>query len=354
MSNQDMQFVDPDWEHPRKRGEEIQNPLQEEFRPQPINRDGPQQSQWSAPPPPMMERPSYPEMGPQQVPFRPYMGWRPQGYQMPRQRSRKPWVIVVAIGVMIMFGMGSFTGRHAYPGDFNGGRPYSVPLVTKSIAVSDHPKVIIHSNNGHITLHGSSNSNQVNISGTSSASDNTNTFAYDKTNNSVTINESTQGGDRPNFKGRDTNTNLDIAVPQDADVQINASDGQVVVNDVQGKMDIQTNIGQINMTNVHLTDGSSLKTGAGQITFDGSINAKGTYQFESDMGTIGVTLPNSSTFTVDAQTEVGSTHSDFPGIVSGREGTSSTLKGTVGSDPQAAKVTLKSHAGAIELQSSTR
>jgi hypothetical protein len=91
-----------------------------------------------------------------------------------------------------------------------------------------------------------------------------------------------------------------------------------------------------------------LKTDVGSLNFSGSIDPQGAYKFESDAGSINVTLPEDASFHVDASTDVGSIHNNFQ--VSGQSKISHTkLKGTVGNPPYAT-MTLKTDVGSIILK----
>src|SRR5215467_10178123 len=94
---------------------------------------------------------------------------------------------------------------------------------------------------------------------------------------------------------------------------------------------------------------SILKTDTGSVTFEGTIDPKGLYQFETNTGSVDVTLPGNSSFHLDASTDTGSINSDFPGVnVQHSNFTGGNVNSDVGSSP-GATVTLKTDTGSISL-----
>ena len=128
MSNQEMQFADPDWKPSQKLGTNNNQQEQEVYTPQPINNDSLEQNKWG----------SAPSSTPQQEG---YTGLRPYAGQIPGQmqggnyrqrpysrRGRGPWFwIILAFIIFSLIGGGSRFGHSFGPGDgpsFNQG-PYN-------------------------------------------------------------------------------------------------------------------------------------------------------------------------------------------------------------------------------------
>ncbi len=92
-----------------------------------------------------------------------------------------------------------------------------------------------------------------------------------------------------------------------------------------------------------------LKTDTGSVTFNGSIDPNGTYQFETNTGTVDVTLLGNSSFHVDATADTGSITSEFPEVnVQHPDVSGANAHGDVGNPPRAT-VTLKTDTGSISL-----
>src|SRR5207302_9607993 len=56
---------------------------------------------------------------------------------------------------------------------------------------------------------------------------------------------------------------------------------------------------------------SSLKTGSNSITFDGSLDALGSYKFQTGSGGINPGLPDGAAFSLDAKTGSGGVHNEI-------------------------------------------
>jgi hypothetical protein len=56
---------------------------------------------------------------------------------------------------------------------------------------------------------------------------------------------------------------------------------------------------------------SLLKTGSNSITFDGSLDAFGSYTFQTGSGGITLRLPDDAAFSLDARTDSGGVHNEF-------------------------------------------
>ena len=119
-----------------------------------------------------------------------------------------------------------------------------------------------------------------------------------------------------------------------------------------GKCQLQSNTGSVDVRDGVLSPGSTLNSNTGSITFNGSISQTGSYQFMTNTGSINVTLPASSAFHLDANTDTGSITSDFPGVyVQHPNFTGAIAHSDVGSAPQAT-ITMTTNTGSISLHES--
>jgi DUF4097 and DUF4098 domain-containing protein YvlB len=101
------------------------------------------------------------------------------------------------------------------------------------------------------------------------------------------------------------------------------------------------------MTDASLSDSSTVKSYAGSITFTGSLSKTGTYDFNTNSGSIDMTLPSDSSFHLNALTYAGTIKTNFPVAVK-KTGAVSSANGDVGTAPQAT-LKLKTYAGSISL-----
>jgi hypothetical protein len=89
---------------------------------------------------------------------------------------------------------------------------------------------------------------------------------------------------------------LDVSTPPDTNVNIQAASALVTIEDVKGQIKASTDDGTITAANDELSNLSDLKSETGNIRFTGSFDAKGTYQFSSESGTIDISVPENSSF----------------------------------------------------------
>jgi DUF4097 and DUF4098 domain-containing protein YvlB len=97
--------------------------------------------------------------------------------------------------------------------------------------------------------------------------------------------------------------------------QINLHTGgsSIILGNMRGQLITETGGGRIEVSQAALSGESSLKTGGGSITFDGSLDALGNYNFRTGGGKMNLTLPCDAAFSLDAKTGGGTTHNEFGG-----------------------------------------
>src|SRR5215469_4717334 len=74
---------------------------------------------------------------------------------------------------------------------------------------------------------------------------------------------------------------------------------------VSGQVVLTSNTGSVQASGGTLSGNSQLITNTGSITFSGSLSQMGTYQFQTNTGSVDVTIPGTSVFHVDASTDTG-------------------------------------------------
>lgn len=363
MSNEEMQFADPEW----------QPPEQEPFHPQPVNAPRDEQPGWQGPPQEESDGESdY------------YAGYRAQhqrSYTAPRQQRRgrtRPlfWIILALIIITLLSGRPFFIEGGTVVEGFvlenfvfgllilgiivaviavlrNSGRVTfrnTRKVETRNFVVGKRPTIIVKDDFGTIRVCSSGEDNEVRVQAIKQskgwAGNSTNLQVdYDQRaeDNTITI-KSVQGW---SIFGKN-NVDYDIAVPLIADLELRTDVGKIYVSDVIGQMTLVSDAGSVHATQVSLQGQSKLKTDAGSLNFSGTLDPHGTYKFETGAGSINVNLPEDASFHVDARTDIGSINSDFP--LSGHPRNSRTkLSGNVGKPPYAA-LTLKTDLGSINLK----
>lgn len=142
-----------------------------------------------------------------------------------------------------------------------------------------------------------------------------------------------------------------IYVPQDITLNLQTQDGDISVSNVTGQMTLKSSDGDIELDGDTLQQHSSIQTDSGDIDFTGAIDPQGIYQFTSNSGDITVGLDGGTPYHLHAITQSG----DFNGngaasSFSSGNGNGINQQGDVGNNPQAS-LTLQTQSGDIDLTS---
>lgn len=141
---------------------------------------------------------------------------------------------------------------------------------------------------------------------------------------------------------------FDVIVPRLSDLEIKTDAGSITVAGVNGQMTCASDAGTVKVMDAMLRGDSRLKTDAGTVTFDGSLDPHGSYTMTTDAGSVSVTLPAQSSFKLDARTDVGSIHSDFP-VSNTRDFPGAKARGEIGFPPYPT-LKLRTDAGSINVR----
>ncbi len=340
MQNQEMQFADPEWRRPQQTNSGTSQ--QESFNPQPINVDRAPQPFNTDPREQLQEERVYNEAG-SYGDFGAQKIGAPQSRQR-QNRRRSPWLwVIVLLVIMALLGGGLSLPR--------GGYNFSKIEPAHTFSVGALPTVVINDDVGTIHVHTGSANNNVVVQVTdvsrglgNNPANGQVSYNQDSANNTVTVNANSG----PGFFGSNS-IDIEVTVPTDSNLQIKTDTGEVDVTGITGQMSLSSNTGSIHAVQDSLTGQSILHTDTGSVTFAGTIDPKGSYQFETNTGSVDVTLPGNSSFHVDATTDTGSINSDFPGVnVQHGDFTGASAHSDVGNVP-GATVTLKTDTGSISL-----
>jgi len=110
----------------------------------------------------------------------------------------------------------------------------------------------------------------------------------------------------------------------------------IILGNARGQLIATTGGGRIEVHQSALSGESSVTTGGGAITFDGSLEARGSYKFQTGGGAITLGLPAGAAFSLDARTGGGGIYNDFGG-------------NEVGNGPRA-QLKAKTGGGAIRIK----
>ncbi len=395
MSDQDMQFADPDWKPTSSlagnngaqgKQQPESSPAAAQYQPRPINDAWREQAA-------AVEAPaeSYQRGYNGQPPNSDYPGSMP-GLQPPYQyqsqqtrygrRRRAPWLWIILI--ILLFSL------------FGGGLG-SLGSIGQKNVTNDHfyniagtPTIVLHetvAGNIHVQQGGSSLDIQANKQSGWFDDPNNIQVNIQQSGNTLTVNTDAGGG---GFLS-DRSVDFTITVPQNANLDLQTGSGDISVNNVNGLATLTTNSGNISATGDNFTANSSLQTtsgdvqtsrdvlgdktaistasgdihldndtlqgsetfnaNSGDIDFNGTVDPRGTYQFKVVSGDITINLQPGQSYSVTAQTTSGSIHTDGYLPIQAQDnqtGAGQSATGTVGTAPFA-QFNLSTESGDINI-----
>jgi hypothetical protein len=397
MSDQDMQFADPDWKPTNSQAgnngaqgkqQPEPAPASAQFQPRPINDAWREQPAAVEAPAESYQRGydglppniSYPGSMPGiQSPYQ----YQPQQTRYGRRR-RGPWLWIILL--ILLFSL------------FGGGLG-SLGSIGQKNVVNDHfynvtgtPTIVLHetvAGDIHVQQGGSASSLDIQTNRQSGWFDDPNNIQVNiqQSGNTFTVGTNSGGG------GFLSNRNVDftITVPQNANLDLQTDSGDISVNNVNGLATLSTNSGDISATADNFSANSSLQTTSGDvrasgdvlgdgtaitttsgdihldndtlqgsekfnatsgdIDFNGTVDPKGIYQFEDVSGDITINLQQGQSYSVNAQTASGSINTDDSSPVQAQDnptGPGQSATGTVGTAPFA-QFNLSTQSGDITI-----
>lgn len=149
---------------------------------------------------------------------------------------------------------------------------------------------------------------------------------------------------------RGARVDLEIAVPQQTDLDLDVDVGTVQVEGTEGPVDVRLDVGDLLLSDVVARDEFSVRTDVARVRFEGSLGEGMRYNIRSGVGEIALSLPADSSFEIDAESNVGAVTSDFAvsGTADRQTLIGGRMKGTVGDAPTA-ELVLRSEIGAIQV-----
>lgn len=94
--------------------------------------------------------------------------------------------------------------------------------------------------------------------------------------------------------------------------------GNVTISGLNGTLNVKNDVGNITVSQAKLSPGSTLETGTGNVTFNGTLDTssgsssnQSIYTIQSEAGNLDVTLPANINVTLDAYTNAGNITTDF-------------------------------------------
>lgn len=108
-----------------------------------------------------------------------------------------------------------------------------------------------------------------------------------------------------------SSVDLDVTVPSASQLQLQTGAGDIRIEGINGQANLRTGSGGVTVSQAGLNGNSRLSTGSGDISFDGSLDPKGTYRLETGSGSVDLTLPADSSLSLQLQTGIGSIDNGF-------------------------------------------
>jgi hypothetical protein len=364
MSDQEMQFADPDWKPTRPLDKNKAQQEQEVYTPQPINIEPQESQKWQSSVPLSDYNDGYTGSGPQVPPAQKieYPGvnsYRDTGpnnisagqFRQPRARRRGRsswfWIIIALIIFGLMSGgFGSAFREKNFPFDGGGfGFPQKSVADTRTFATGTQPTIVINDASGGIQVH-TGDTSGVTVQTTKQidgpGNPNREQVSYNQSGDTITINT-----------GQDGSADFNVTVPNNSNLQLHTNSGDIDVEGINGQISMSTGSGNIIARQDQLNGSSTLRTDSGNVTFDGGITGSGDYQFTSGSGNIDANLNSSTTVDVNASTDTGSITSNVQSVHVQNNDPGATASGYIGSPNNSTKLTLKTGDGPINLNSGT-
>ncbi len=282
--------------------------------------------------------------------------------------KRRRWILVgVILGILVLF----FATRQTPA-------PQRPEPGTTIFHIDSHPALIFAHSNGRVHLSAGPDG-QVSIKENRSGITDAIHTHYAQRGNSIAVTVNIDDG-----LPLDTWVDFDVRVPRQTganitvaagtleaagltgDLALSDTNGAIWATNLSGSIALRTQSGSINTTHVsgqlsaitqngtittedtHLSGQSRVQAESGTINFHGSLDRAGSNAFMGGNGAIGIPLPRSSSFHVDARTVSGSINSDFPGVKAIQEHGGSGASGNIGTAPRA-RLTIQTAGGSIDL-----
>ncbi len=141
---------------------------------------------------------------------------------------------------------------------------------------------------------------------------------------------------------------FDITVPAQTNLKIDTNSWGVQVEGMTGQMVLTSNGGDLTVTNCHLSAPSLFRDNSGAISFQGSLEGNGAFQFNDNGGPITATLPQNANVHIDAVTNSGTMTSHVPQLRVQSNYNGFELHGNIGTTPDAG-LTLSNNSGPIVI-----
>lgn len=228
---------------------------------------------------------------------------------------------------------------------------------SRTLAVSDMPTLDVTNASGSITVE-RGNVGQVKIVYYKRAHDVSQRDAQraldamavtiGQTGNTITIDVRSPNVASMEAIGSQHTVDLTLIVPSLASLKLRQMVGSVHVSDVSGELTVNVQAGNVDLRNVSLAGSSSVRIGAGDANFDGSLQDGSALDMHVATGNADVTLPPNAAVHITAATAVGNITVAGWSIGSTHSGTGASAAGDTAAKP-ASILTIHVDTGQISV-----
>ena len=198
----------------------------------------------------------------------------------------------------------------------NGDIPETV-VQEDSFQVSGSTRLVVETDNGHITVRSSGGAGEVRVTATIKNPDKVK-YQTDQNGDTVSVSADMSGNAR---------VDVEVAVPEKAQLELETSNGRITLSDIDGSV--------------------SAKTSNGGITFAGSLEPGSQNSLRTSNGYVDVTLVNTPGVKLDAETRNGKISSELPITITGRSN-DDHLTGDIGDG--SSSLTIRTRNGDITIK----
>ncbi len=238
-----------------------------------------------------------------------------------RKRSRALWLVPIVLFFLIGaigFGVGSHDRSNKSFDSSIHEQTFNVGVTTPTLVIKDNAGSI-HIRTDEDTSSAGTVTVRIDKSGRSGSNP---SVIFDSAKDIITVTANAQSFG-------DNDVNIDITTPKTSNVQLTDGNGDINLEGVTGTTNAQTTKGSIHadhmsgqvtlsttdgdvsLDNGSLSNGSSLQTVSGDIHYNGSLDAQGSYNFNTVDGDVNVGLPSNSVFHLDAKSTTGHFDNEF-------------------------------------------
>jgi hypothetical protein len=311
---------------------------------------------YTPPPPPYAPRPDFQQPGyaPQQSGYYP-------AYQPPRGRERRrgpgwiPWVGGCLVLFAVLTALCAAAGGVVWALEL-GSEPAS-DTVTRTEAVTGIPDIVLHAEAADVQVM-RGDSSQVVVTehkevralshGAAQRYLNELTLDVQQTGNTVTITAHSPSFNGPTLGYFQRSMHLAISVPQSSNLDATVQAGNVDISGIHGKVATDMQAGNLQLSQVTLTDGSTLHVTAGNITEDGDLTPGASLDVRVTAGNVTLILPQSTDVHLTATAHAGNVSVDGWDIPVVRQAADATATGNLGANPSGS-LTIEVTAGNVTV-----